>query len=336
MKKKIVDTIKIIGFLIIGLSLFWLVYRNQDIEIIKKSILEANLWWLVLSVALGLLSHVSRALRWKLLIAPLGYNPRKLTLFYSVMIMYLTNYAIPRSGEIVRCGIISKYEKIPFSALLGTVITERAFDFLMLFILAFIVAITQFTVILDFLNNNPSAQETINNISSSSSFFVILLVSFIVFLLLFYFFRKKIKQTKLYNKFYQLFENFILGLKTVANMKQKGLFIAHTIFIWSMYFVMIVVVFKAFSFTHHLGILAGLTVFVMSSFGMVFPSPGGIGSWHFMAIETLFIYGISKVQASAFAFAAHESQMIMLIAVGLFSLIAVSFIKPFNSKSKKI
>jgi len=335
MKKKIIDSLKIIGFLIIGVFLFWLVYKEQDIATIKKSILNANLWWLFLSVILGLLSHISRALRWELLINPLGYKPRKLTLFYSVMVMYLTNHAIPRSGEIVRCGIISRYEKIPFSSLLGTVITERAIDFLMLFVLTLIVALTQFSVVLDFFNNNPSAQETLNKINSSSSFFVILLVCFVVFLLLLYFFRKKIKQTKIYKKIYQLFENFISGLKTVATMKRKGLFIAHTIFIWLMYFVMIVVVFRAFSFTYHLGILAGLTVFVMSSFGMVFPSPGGIGSWHFMAIETLFIYGISRVQASAFAFAAHESQMIMLIVVGLSSLIAVSFIKPLKSKIEK-
>ncbi len=248
------------------------------------------------------------------------------------MIMYLTNYAIPRSGEVARSGLVSRYEKIPFSALLGTVVTERAFDFLMLFILSIVVALTQFSVIIDFFKHNQSARETLEHFSNSAFLFIILLVSIIVFISLLYFFRKKIKQSKLYKKFQKLIEDFVSGLKTVASMENKILFIAHTLFIWAMYFVMIYVVFKAFPFTQHLGILAGLTVFVMSSFGMVFPSPGGIGSWHFMAIETLFIYGIPRVQASAFAFAAHESQMLMLITLGLLSLLTISLTKPFESK----
>lgn len=336
MKKVILNILKVIGFLLIGATLFWLVYRYQDIKTIKESILKANPWWLLLSMALGLLSHISRSLRWELLINPLGYNPRKRTLFYSVMIMYFTNYAIPRSGEVVRSGIISRYEKIPFPALLGTVVTERAIDFIMLFILTFIVALTQFSVILHFFKNNESAQQTLNNIHNSAYLFIIALISFIVFIILIYIFRKKLKQTKLYKKFQKLIEDFIAGIKAVAKIENKILFILHTLFIWSMYFVMIFVVFKAFSFTQHLSILTGLTIFVMSSFGMVFPSPGGIGSWHFMAIETLFIYGIPRVQGSAFAFAAHESQMIMLFTFGIISLIASSLIKPRDSKISKI
>jgi uncharacterized protein (TIRG00374 family) len=332
MKKRIVNIVKILAFLLIGAILFWLVYRNQDIETIKNALKKANLWWLLVSIILGLLSHISRAIRWNMLINPIGYKARNTTLFYSVMIMYLTNYAIPRSGEVVRCGITSKYEKIPFTALLGTVVTERVIDFIMLFLLTFIVALTQFNVIVDFLNNNESAQQTVENLTSSVWLLVSILVLIIFLIILLVVFRKKIKQTKLFQKFKKLIDDFIAGIKSVASLEKKWAFIGHTIFIWTMYFTMIFIVFQAFDFTRHLGILAGLTVFVMSSFGMVFPSPGGIGSWHFMAIETLFIYGIDKTQASAFAFAAHESQMIMLIIVGLLALIATSVIKPKDSK----
>lgn len=336
MKKVILNSLKIIGFLLIGATLFWLVYRHQDIKTIKDSILKANPLWLVLSMSLGLLSHISRSLRWELLIRPLGYGPRKRTLFYSVMIMYFTNYAIPRSGEVVRSGLVSKYEKIPFSALLGTVVTERAIDFIMLSILTLIVALTQFSVVINFFKNNESAQQTLNNIHNSAYIFVVALISFIIFVLLIYVFRKKIQETILYKKFQKLIEDFIAGIKAVAKIENKFLFIFHTIFIWSMYFIMIFVVFKAFPFTQNLGILTGLTIFVMSSFGMVFPSPGGIGSWHFMAIETLFIFGIPRVQGSAFAFAAHESQMIMIFAFGIISLIASSLLKSIDSKTSKI
>lgn len=331
MKETIKKTIKITLFILIGLLLFWLVYKNQDIETIKSALKKANYWWLLLSIFLGILSHISRAVRWRLLIEPLGYKPRRLTLFYSVMIMYLTNLAIPRSGEIVRCSITNRYEKVPFTSLLGTVITERIIDMIILLLLAVVVAITQFSVVIDFLNNNESAQQTIDKIGQSAGILISILVVGVISLVLLFVFRKKITKTKLYKKFQKLIDDFIAGIKSVAALKNKWEFIAHSLFIWCMYFIMIYVAFMAFDFTKDFGLMVGLTAFVMASFGMVFPSPGGIGSWHFMVIETLFIYGLNKTDGSAFAFGTHESQLAMLIVVGFISLIAISLIKPKNS-----
>lgn len=314
--------------------MFWLVYRNQDIQTIKEAILKAKFEWLFLSMVLGLLSHYSRAARWSLLLEPLGYKTRKKTLFFSVMIMYLTNHAIPRSGEVVRCGVVNRYEKVPFTTLLGTVFTERVIDVIVLFVLTLIVAFTQFHVLIDFLNNNQGAQENIDKIRSSIWLIIAILVVFAAIFIAIIVFWKKIKQTKLYKKFQKLIEDFLDGIKSVLKLEKKWLFIAHTLFIWGMYFVMIYVVFYAFDFTSHLTVMAGLTIFVLSSFGIVIPSPGGIGTWHFIAIETLFVYGISRENGRAFAFAAHESQMIMLIAVGLLSLLATSLIKVKDSNTK--
>ena len=336
MKETFLKIVKISIFILIGIILFWLVYRNQDIESIKSALQKANYWWLLLSLFFGVLSHISRAVRWRLLIEPLGYKPRRLTLFYSVMIMYLTNLAIPRSGELVRCSLVSRYEKVPFTSLLGTVITERIIDMIILMILAIIVVITQFSVVLDFLQNNESAQQTIDKISQSAGILIGLLAIMIIFIFLLVIFRKKITKTKLYKKFQKIIDDFIAGIKSVIALKNKWHFIAHSLFIWSMYFVMIYVAFMAFDFTKDFGLMVGLTAFVMASFGMVFPSPGGIGSWHFMIIETLFIYGLSKTNGSAFAFGAHESQLVMLIVVGFISLIAISMIKQKNSINSSV
>ena len=312
MNKRLQNSLKTTIFLLIGILLFWLVYRNQPVDEIILQLKKANYSWLVLSMVLGLLSHISRALRWEMLLEPLGYKPRKNVLFYSVMIMYLTNYAIPRSGEVVRAGVVSKYEKISFTSLLGTIITERAIDFIMLFILTAIVLITKFGVFLQFLNNNEAVSERFYSIKNS----LWLIIGFIAFsvaiLAILIIFRKKIAKTKIYLKFQTTINNFINGLKSVGTVKNKLLFFGHTVFIWIMYFVMIYVSFQAFDFTKHLGLLTGLTVFVFASFGMVFPSPGGIGT---------------------FAFAAHASQMIMLIAIGFWSLFMVSKI---NSKDSQI
>ena len=285
---------------------------------------------------LGLLSHISRSMRWKMLIEPVGYKPRTITLFYSVMIMYLTNYAIPRSGEVVRAGVVSRQENIPFTALLGTIITERAIDFIMLFLLTIIVLISQFSVFEKFIANNNQAAQRIDQITSSIWIIAIIIIAIILVLILMYIYRNKIKQTKLYKKFQESINNFVNGIKSVKNVRNKTLFFIHTIFIWAMYFIMIYVVFQAFDFTKNLSLMTGLTVFVFASFGIVFPSPGGIGTWHFIAIETLFVYGIPRNLGRTFAFAAHESQMIMLITVGLISLVAVSMQKKKELVTQKI
>lgn len=331
-QNKLLQVLKIIGFIVIGFFLFWLVYKDQDIEQLKKSLYGANYWWLIVSMTLGLISHFSRALRWKLLIDPLGYKSRPKTLFYSVLIMYLSNLAIPRSGEVVRCSITSRYEKIPFTSLLGTVVIERIVDVITLLLLTIVVVLTQFSVIVDFFNKNTAAQETITKLTESTSFIIIISISIILIIGLIIFFRKKIQQTKIYKKFQKIIEDFVAGIKSIANLEHKWRFIAHSLFIWTMYFVMIYVAFFAFDFTKDYGLLVGLTAFVMASYGMVFPSPGGIGTWHFMVIETLVIYGLGRTNASAFAFAAHSSQTAMLIVAGLASLIATSILKVQNSK----
>ncbi len=332
MNKKILNILKIIAFLLLGAFLFWLVYRQQDIDKIKSSLLKAKYEWILLSVFLGLLSHISRAIRWKLLLDPLGYKTRGKSLFYSVMIMYLANHAIPRSGEIIRCGVVNRYEKIPFSTLLGTVFIERVIDFIMLFILTLIVIITQFSVIFNFVDTNFQKNEALGSLTNLLWIVISIFVFLFFLLLLLYFFRKKIKKTKFYEKIKKLITDFISGIKSIMQLEQKWHFLAHSVFIWVLYFIMIYVAFKAFDFTSDLSLLTGLTIFVISAFGMVFPSPGGIGSWHFVVIQALLIFGINKTDGSAFAFAAHESQMIMLISVGLISLIATSFLKINNSK----
>lgn len=331
MNKKILNILKIIGFLLLGAFLFWLVYRQQDIDKIKSSLLKAKYEWILLSVFLGLLSHMSRAIRWKMLLNPLGYKTRGKTLFYSVMIMYLANHAIPRSGEIIRCGVVNRYEKIPFSTLLGTVFIERVIDFIMLFILTLIVIITQFPIIFNFVDANFQENEALGSLTNLLSIVISIFVFLLFLVLLLYFFRKKIKKTKFYEKIKKLITDFMSGIKSIMQLEQKWHFLAHSVFIWVLYFIMIYVAFKAFDFTSDLSLLTGLTIFVISAFGMVFPSPGGIGSWHFVVIQALLIFGINKTDGSAFAFAAHESQMIMLISVGLISLIATSFLKINNS-----
>ena len=332
MKNRLKQVVKIATFIMVGLFIFWLVYRDQDFNVLLNSVENANFYWLLLSLFLGILSHVSRAMRWNLLIRPMGYKPRLVNSFFSVMIMYLTNMAIPRSGEVVRCGVLSNYEKIPFTRLLGTVFIERIFDFLVLLLLLFIVVVTQFDVLASLLTNNPAIVDNVSKMIHSTPLLLIIGLFFIGIILVIYFNRKRLMQLNVYKKLEALFLNFISGVITIKNMENRGWFIAHSLFIWAMYFSMFYISFFAFPFTSHLSVLTGLTVFVVASFGMVAPSPGGMGTWHFMVIESLFVYGISRdPDGKAFALAVHGIQNLMLIILGIISYILLPIVNKNNT-----
>jgi uncharacterized protein (TIRG00374 family) len=332
LNKNIKNVLKFLLFLIIGIAIFFWVYKDQNISEIKNALKGADYKWIILSLFLGVFSHLARALRWNLLINPLGYKPRTVNTFFSVLIMYITNMALPRSGEIIRCGVVNKYEKVPFTKLLGTVFIERAADMVMLFSLFGIVLISQFDKIIEFLNNNPEIKENILKMTSSFNFLIFSIAVIGIFIFLFYYFKDKIKNTKIYIKIYELVKQFSEGIMTVVKMKNKMAFIGYSLAIWALYFLMTYVCFWSFDFMKDLSPMVGLTVFVMASFGMVAPSPGGIGTWHFMTIQTLLIYGVTDIsEAGAFAFAVHGSTTLFIIILGALAFILLPVVNKNNT-----
>ena len=323
MKSKLFKILKFFIFLSIGAFLFWLVYKGQDIKRIK-SILEhgVDYKWVWVSLFLGILSHISRTVRWSLMIEPLGKAPRILNTFLAVMVGYLMNLVIPRMGEISRCGVLARYEKISFTKLLGTVVTERIIDVLMLLVLTFIVVVSQFGEIIQFLKNNPDIVAKADHILFSP----ILIVVVVSVIALVVFFRKNISKSSLFGKLKRIINNFAEGLKTINKMKNKGWFIFHTIFIWVMYYLMLYVVFFSFDFTSNLSPVAGLTTFVLGSFGMVAPVQGGIGAWHFMVTQSLMVYGVIKSNGLVFAFLAYTSMTALMVVMGSISMLVLPFV----------
>jgi len=333
LKQNTFKILKFLSFFLLGILLFWWVYKDQDISRIKSILTnEVNYFWIIVSVFLGLLSHISRTIRWNLMIEPLGHKPRLLNTFLAVMIGYLMNLALPRMGEISRCGVLSRYEKIPFTKLVGTVVLERLIDVLMLLLLLVVVVITQFGQLMEFLNNNPAVQEKLGKIIHSP----LLPISLIVLTLIIWATRHKIKGSGFAKKLIGLLNQFAEGFKSIRKMKKKGAFVFHSVFIWVLYYLMLYCVFFSFEFTSHLAPLAGLTVFVLGSFGMVAPVQGGIGAWHFMVIEGLALYGIDRVDGQVFALLAHGSTTLMLIVFGLIALLVLPFVNERGEVEEKI
>lgn len=319
--------IRITVFFAIGALLFWLAYRGQDIGTLINA-LEGTRWgWVVAIAIFYLTAHYSRAERWRLLLEPFGYKPRGINLFMSVLVMYLSNLAIPRSGEVLRCGIVSKYEKIPFARCLGTVVTERIADLTIILIVSAIVLASQWGFVSEMVAANPDISERIELIKQ-----YIIPISFILIVLTIigiWLFRLAIRRNifGIGDKINGIWQQFRDGLTTILHLKHRTLFIIHSLYINFVYFYAVYLGFKAFGFTEHLTLITGLMVFVLATFGVIVPSPGGMGTWHFIVIETLAMYGVKRdPDGRAFALVIHGLQDISFIILGALSLILLPVI----------
>lgn len=323
MKKTILKILQFLAFFALGAFIFWLIYKDQDIEHIKSVLKnDVNYAWVWLSLFLGLLSHISRTLRWGLMIEPVSHKPRFINTFLAVMVGYLMNLALPRMGEVSRCGVLARYEKISFTKLFGTVVAERLVDMISLLILLGVVILSQFGKMISFVNENPGIKDKILSVLTSP----VLIIGVILIVVVFYVFRRNFKNTNLFKKIVSIIQNFKVGFISIRSIRKKGWFYFHSVFIWVMYYLMLYVIFFAFDFTRDLSPIAGLTTFVLASFGMVAPVQGGIGAWHFMAKEALSLYGVSNENGIIFAFVAHTSMTTMIILIGLISLLILPFI----------
>lgn len=337
MIKKFLSVFKYIAFLGVGIFVFWWVYKDEPLIKYKSAFGNLNYFWIVISIFLNILSQISRAMRWNMLIRPLGYNPRLINSYLSVLILYFVNLLLPRAGEVFRCTILSRYEKIPFAKLAGTVFVERMADFITLMLLAVVIILSQFGVFAAFFNSHPDVKNnliglfSIRNISVGFSVLAILIASLLLFNR--YYNRNKAKKGNVFIKRIRLIkQNFVLGIRSIAKLENKWLFIGHTLFIFVMWLFMLYVIFLAYEPTAHLSLQTGMITFLMGGLAMLAPVQGGIGPWHFMVYETLFIYGIDKADGKIFALIAHASTNLIYLFLGLAALLLIPLINDVRKK----
>ncbi|OIP02337.1 MAG: hypothetical protein AUJ97_06040 [Bacteroidetes bacterium CG2_30_32_10] len=331
MKSKILSVLKYLIFLTIGVGLFLLAIRGLDLSLIFKEIESANYYWILLSFIPAIISYISRAIRWNILIDSLGYKTNTYTTTYAVVIGYFANYAVPRIGEITRCGIVSKKNNIPITALIGTVIIERVFDMLCLLIITVLVIVFQIGFLGSFMYDKiflPLISKFSTNSSLLIIFFLLFLLIFFIIILLLRKYSLQLMKYKVYAKIYNLFKEFWNGMKSIKKIKNKKGFFFQTFLLWFMYFLMIYIAFFAIQGTAGLTMINALTLLVISTFGFVAPVPGGIGAYHWIVITTLVeLYGVVSEQAASFAVIVHASQAILVIFIGLASFLVLFFIK---------
>lgn len=294
---------------------------SEDVEAIQNSFKTANYWWVLLSLILAILSHLSRAYRWQFMLAPLGYKPKFANSVMAVLVAYLVNLIIPRAGEIARATTISKYEKIPFEKAFGTIVSERIADVIVLFGIIFLAFFLQTELISSYIFKEEE---------ESSSLKWIILVGLAVFGVLFY---RLIQKSK--NPFVLRIQQFVHGLLqgiiSIFKMNNKWAFIFHTLFIWLMYVLMFYVVTFALPETSDLPFEAIVVGFVVGALSMALTN-GGLGTYPVFVGGAIALYGVSENPALAFGWIMWTAQTLMVLVFGGLSFL---FLPIYNREAIK-
>jgi hypothetical protein len=314
MNKK--EVIKYLIFASLGGLIVYFIQKNFTFDEFLRNIKMAKIQYVILSVSLGVLAVFLRALRWQLLLDPMGYQTKLSNAYHATMSGYLVNLGIPRSGEVSRCAMLAKTDKVPLNVLVGTVLSERILDLVMLGLVVFGAVVLQFDLLYGYIYENVIVKIKDNGL-------VLIFVSIIGVLGLFFVLNAK-RFFKADSGLGKIFLGFFDGIKSVFTLKKPILFIAYTLGIWVCYWLTTYAILMAFDFTNHLGVAGSFSTLVFSTLGVIIPAPAGGAAIYSIYIGLNQIYSISIDQAKAIAIVMFSSNIIMIIVAGTISYVIMA------------
>ena len=319
MKKILNYTLKTALPILLGAFILYMVYNDFDFSQLWNELKDMNLAWFAVSVFFGIMGHVLRGWRWKLTLAPLGYNPSAATCVDSVYVAYAANLVLPRVGEVSRCVILERYEHVPFAHALGTLVMERMIDTLMVLIITLLAVAVQWPVFCAFVSETGVKMPGGEMLSTPKGALVALLslvaMSVLLFLLL--------RRLSVWKRIKSFASRFIEGLLSLRKMDNGRLFLAETVGIWFCYFMQFYLCFYCFGFSSGLSVAAALLLFVGGSIAVIVPTPNGAGPWHYVIISIMLLYGVSTTDAQIFALIVHSTQTLLVAILGLYGIAAL-------------
>lgn len=338
MKNTLQNILKFLVFLGLGLGILYFVYQNQNeayqaqcamdgiaaaecslMQKIFNDFKSVKLGWLGAAFIAYFISNLARALRWKMLLKPLGSSTRTINAFLTVMLALFANLGFPRLGEVLRPVTLAKYEKIPVEKVVGTIVVDRTMDVLSLLIIISVAFFLEFDTLWGYLSENMASDKGTNLLSNPLVLGV--LGSGLLSVILLFICRKKIQTTAIYRKVKKIILGFVDGILSIRHLDKPLLFIVYSIVIWAGYYLMFFFYMPAFGPTAHLGATIALMTFVFGTFGIVIPSPGGMGTYHFLVMACLTLYGVNEADAFSSAnisfFATHFSNILFGLAAVL-------------------
>lgn len=329
MKKIFNHMVKTVLPIFLGALILYMIYDDFDFTQLWSALQGMDMFWFAVSTLFGIMSHVIRGWRWKLTLAPLGYRPSSSVCVNAIFVSYAANLVIPRVGEVSRCVILEQHEKIPFAQSLGTVVSERLLDTLMVLLITAVAVILQWPVFCTFLENAGFSANSKTLFSSMGGWLIILLSTAAIAVLLYFLVRKM----TLWKRFKSFLSNFIVGVMSLTKMKNGWVFVLETVGIWFCYFMQFYLCFFCFGFSEGLSLEAALLLFVAGSIAVVVPTPNGAGPWHFAIISIMILYGVAQTDASVFALIVHSTQTLLVAVLGIYALIILQIGKTINKRT---
>jgi uncharacterized membrane protein YbhN (UPF0104 family) len=331
MRKKYLTILQYIFFFGLGIFLVWWSIKDlssEDKSHIRTALRDAR-YLLILPVFVILfVSHYIRALRWKLLIEPVGHTPGTMNTFFAVMIGYLTNLAFPRLGELLKCTVLARYEKIAVDRLIGTVIIERIVDAISLLIILVITFTLQPDIYNQLVDTFFRSSSSTGEKNSTADIILYILVALVILAVIVWMVWKKKGPRDVVSLFIKVFMNVVRGIASIGRLKKKYLFIFYSVLIWSLYLLSGYIGFFALKETSHYGLQEAFTILSAGSIGMII-TPGGIGAYALLLEKTMLIYGLQKGIGLAFGWLLWLVQTGVILLGGLFSFVAFPY---FNKK----
>ena len=324
MKKTFGDILKIALPLFLGGAILYWMYRDFDFQQIKHVLLEEMNWtWMLLSFPFGILAQMFRGWRWLQTLEPVDEHPRHSTSIHAIFLSYAASLIIPRVGEFTRCAVLKRYDNISFPKALGTVVTERAIDSLLVMVVTGLTLLLQIRVFTHFFDETGTSIDGIIAKFSAAGWLVTVICLAAILLMGYLLLRK----LSIYNKVKDTLRGIWQGIISLKDVRNKWLFAFYTLAIWGSYFLHYYLTFFCFDFTAHLGLMCALVTFVVGSIAVIVPTPNGAGPWHFAVKTMLILYGVADEKALYFVLIVHTVQTMLVIALGIYAWLALNFTK---------
>ena len=299
-------------------------YRGFDFSSIKHVLLHDMNWtWMILSLPFGILAQAFRGWRWKQSLEPIGEHPRSSVCVNSIFLSYAVSLLIPRIGEFARCGVLNRYDKVAFPKAIGTVVTERAVDTIIVLLISATAFLMQIGVFTNFFSKTGTRIDDVFGMFSSTGWLVTAICGVASVILIYY----VLRHLSFYKKVKEMFSGIWQGISSLRKVKNIPLFIFYSLAIWGSYFLHYYLTFFCFDATATLGLSCALVSFVVGSVAVIVPTPNGAGPWHFAVKTMLILYGVADNQALYFVLIVHTIQTLLVILLGIYAWIALSFTK---------
>ena len=324
MKTILTNIAKIIAPILLGGAILYWMYRGEDFMRLRHVLLEEMNWtWMLLSFPFGILAQLFRGWRWKQTLEPIDEHPRTSTSIYAIFLSYAVSLIIPRLGEFTRCGVLKRFDGCSFSKALGTVVTERAIDTLLMGTVAGLTLLFQLSVFGTFFTQTGTSLDTIFERFSLTGYLVTAVCAIAILILLHILFQS----LNIYSKVKATISGVWQGVISLKDVKNLPLFIFFTFGIWVSYFLHYYLTFFCFEATEHLGLACALVTFVVGSIAVIVPTPNGAGPWHFAVKTMLILYGVVDEYALYFVLIVHTVQTMLVVVLGIYAWAALSFTK---------